>query len=221
MGAEEIYKFMIGETSVRLAAAQNFIDRYNSENGAGYLESAALQVRKALESIAFAAIAPNESAYRSLRAQAEESKDFTRDYHAKRIFRDLEKVHRDFYPVALLPAINQTPERQTERHWHFDLKDGGYLTRKRFANVYDKLGKHLHAHNPWDKTDPLLGLASLLGSTINEAISLIELHAAFIRTKEFTGVWIVEIARGSMVPKVISAHSDGAFIVGKADRKRR
>ena len=210
---EVIYKSMIGETSNRLVVARHFMGRYNDSNSAGYLESAALQVRKALESIAFAAIAPNKSAYQALRAQAEENKDFTRDYHAKRIFRDLQKVHKDFYPLALVPAVNQTPERQTERHWHFDRKETGYLTRDRFIKVYDKLGKHLHARNPWDNTDPLSGLASLLDAAIEETLSLIELHAAVIQTREFTGVWVVEIPRGSLVPNIIIAQADGEFAV--------
>ncbi|SMG02902.1 hypothetical protein BSIN_5383 [Burkholderia singularis] len=48
---------------------------------------------------------------------------------------------------------------------------------------------------------------------------MIELHAAFIRTADFNGVWIVEVPKGSIEPKIIVGKADGNFAVfnhGKA-----
>lgn len=219
MHAESIYKAMMSEAARRLMAADRFIAHHDNGKEVGYLESAALQVRKALETIAFSAISTNKAAYEEVRSKAEQNKDFTRDYHANRIFRDLQRVQKDFYPLALVPAINLTPELQTGRTWHFDRKMDGYLTQDRFTKIYDRLGKYLHARNPWDQLVDWERLIEFLASVIDEARSLIELHAAFIRTADFNGIWIVEVPKGCMEPTIIVGKADGDFAVfdhGKA-----
>ncbi|MBN6738883.1 hypothetical protein [Burkholderia multivorans] len=219
MDAESVYIAMMGEAAGRLMAADRFIAHHSSNKEVAYLESAALQVRKALETIAFSAISTNKAAYGDIRAKAEQNKDFRRDYHANRIFRDLQRVQKDFYPLALIPAVNLTPELQTGRTWHFDRKKEGYLTQDKFAKIYDRLAKYLHARNPWDQPASREELTEFLPNVIDETRSLIELHAAFIRTTEFTGVWIIEVPKDSIEPKIIVGKADGNFAVldhGKA-----
>lgn len=213
MDAESVYMAMMTEAASRLMAADRFVTHHSSRKEVAYLESAALQVRKALEAIAFSAISTNKAAYEEIRSKAEQNKDFTRDYHANRIFRDLQRVQKDFYPLALVPAVNLTPELQTGRTWHFDRKKKGYLGQGRFTKIYDRLGKYLHARNPWDRPVPWEGLIEFLPSVIDEAQSLIELHAAVIRTADFNGVWIVEVPKGSIEPKIIRGMADGNFAV--------
>jgi len=219
MDPESVYIAMLAEAASRLMAADRFIARHGSGKEIAYLESAALQVRKAMETIAFSAISTNKAAYEGIRSKAEQNKDFTRDYHANRIFRDLQRVQKDFYPLALVPAVNHTPELQSGRTWHFDRKDEGYLTQDKFRKIYDRLAKYLHARNPWDQPVPWEGLIEFLPSVIDETRSLIELHAAFIRTADFNGVWIVEVPKDSIEPKIIVSKADGNFAVlnhGKA-----
>lgn len=219
MDAQSVYIAMMAEAACRLMAAGRFVAHHGSGKEVAYLESAALQVRKALETIAFSAISTNKAAYQRIRSKAEQNKDFTRDYHANRIFRDLQRVQKDFYPLALVPAVNLTPELQTGRTWHFDRKEEGYLTQGGFTKIYDGLAKYLHARNPWDQPVPWEGLTELLPSVIDETWSLIELHAAFIRTADFNGVWIVEVPKGSIEPKIVVGQADGDFAVlnhGKA-----
>ncbi|MDN7559146.1 hypothetical protein [Burkholderia orbicola] len=219
MDAESVYIAMMTEAASRLMAADRFIAHYSNGKEVACLESAALQVRKALETIAFSAISTNKAAYEAIRSQAEQNKDFTRDYHANRIFRDLQRVQKDFYPLALVPAVNLTPELQSGRTWHFDRKNEGYLTQDRFRKIYDRLAKYLHASNPWDQPIQWEGLTELLPNVIDETRSLIELHAAFIRTSDFNGVWIVEVPKDSIKPKIIAGKADGNFAVlnhGKA-----
>lgn len=217
--AESIYKAMMSDAASRLMAANRFIAHQGTSKEVAYLESAALQVRTALETIAFSAISTNKAAYEEIRSKAKQNKDFTRDYHANRIFRDLQRVQKDFYPLALVPPVNLTPELRTGRTWHFDRKKEGYLTQDRFTTVYDRLGRYLHARNPWDQPVSWEGLIEFLPSVIIEAQSLIELHGAFIRTSDFNGVWIVEVPKGSIEPKIIAGKADGNFEVfnhGKA-----
>lgn len=205
---QSIYLAMVSESVTRLRAAQSFLAGYANSRALPELEAAILQVRKALESIALAAIAPNKSKYETFRAKAEEQPDYTKDYHAGKIFHVLSNINKNFYPLALLPAT-----RQPNGTLHFERKVSGYLTKKRFASFYDRLGKHLHAHNPWSSNKNLQNLADELPTTIDEAFSLLELHATFIQTPEFSGAWVVEANRDGTAPRVITGEAAGEFVV--------
>lgn len=141
--ATDIYTHMISEAANRLAAASTFLDLFKDGKGVAYLEASALQLRKGLEAIAFAAIAPNHSAYAKHRAKAEKSPDYTKDYHAKRILNDLARVNPDFYPLPILPGKNIAPVSSPNNLFHYDCKESGYLTKDAFTDIYDRLGKHL------------------------------------------------------------------------------
>ena len=151
------------------------------------LDAATLQVRKALEAIAIAAIAPDKKAYTALRASASKDPDFTKDYHAAKIFAALGRVNPDFYPKALQPAV-----RRPDGTWHYDDKKTGVLSKKQFERSYDRLGKHLDAHNPWGTSKNTKTWPPIFRGIIASAKELIALHARFIRTPEFHGVWVVQ-----------------------------
>lgn len=207
--ALQIYAAMVQEASQRLAAASTYLLDFGSSQSLPTIESAILQVRKALEAIALASIAPNRSAYEELRSRAEEQKDYTKDYHAGKIFRVLGKINPDFYPVPLTG-----PTKMPDGLLFFGRKHDGYLTKKRFESFYDQLGKHLHAHNPWGTNKNLQNLAIDLPAVINEASSLLDLHATFIRTQEFTGAWVVQVPRDGSSPRVVAGATQGEFKVG-------
>ena len=115
---------MAQEAACRLNAADDYLARYDGSQMIADLESAVLQVRKALEAIAFASIAPNKPEYQALRAAATKAPDFTKDYHAVRIFGALERVNKNFYPTALEPGV-----RQSDGRIHFDKKESGVLSQ--------------------------------------------------------------------------------------------
>lgn len=185
-----------------------FLAAFQSTGGVPQLEASILQLRKALETIAFASIAPDKKQYAAFRATAVQSADFTKDYHAGRIFTALAKVNKDFYPLALLP-----PERQPDRTLQFGRKASGYLTKKKFETAYDRLGKHLHARNPWSGNRNLHSLAADLPTIVEETHSLLDLHARVIRTPDFHGVWVVETDRLGNPPRVVTALTTGPFVV--------
>ena len=207
--AHQIYAAMVQEASQRLAAASTYLLDFGSSQSLPTLESAILQVRKALEAIALASIAPNRNAYEEFRSRAEEQKDYTKDYHAGKIFRVLGKINPDFYPVPLTG-----PTKMPDGMLFFGRKHDGYLTKKRFESFYDQLGKHLHAHNPWGTNKNLQNLAIDLPAVIIEASSLLDLHATFIRTQEFTGAWVVQVPRDGSSPRVVAGATQGEFKVG-------
>jgi len=205
---QSIYTSQLSEATMRLLAAKKFLASYTATGDLPDIEAAILQLRKALETIAFAAIAPDKQHYAALRAKTIERPDFTRDYHAKRIFATLAEVNKDFYPLALVPAV-QRPDGS----WHFDKRQSGYLSKKRFETVYDRLGKHLHAHNPWSGSKNIQNLAAEMPTIIDQAHGLLDLHVRFIRTPGFEGAWIFEADRLGNPPRLIITNSAGPFVV--------
>ncbi len=203
-----IYIGMIGQAIMRLNAAGRFLGAHASSGHIAELEAAALQVRKALECIAYSAIAPDKDAYAAFRAAAVASPDFTRDYHAEKILKALAAINLDFYPKPLVAR-----NRSNDGQFHFDGKEGGFLTQKRFGVVYDRLGKHLHADNPWSGDKNTRALASDLPGVIEEAFELLEFHVRFIRTPKFNGAWIVGAPRSGTTPVIIAGEANGPFVV--------
>jgi hypothetical protein len=100
-------------------------------------ELACMQVRKALELIAFATLAANRDRYSQIRA------DVQNEWRAKRILDKLKQLHPDFYPVPV------TPVRVAPGQWHFDEVPGGYLTSDEFVDLYDKCSEVVHEWNPF------------------------------------------------------------------------
>lgn len=205
---QEIYRAQIAEATFRLLSAKVFLSTYAATGALPQLEATILQVRKALEKIAFAAIAPNKNQYIELRAAATNSPDFTMDYHATKILTALGKVNENFYPKPLLPA-----KKQENGSWHFGDKKSGFLTKKKFKVIYDRLGKHLHAHNPWSGNKNLQNLAADIPKIIEECHSLLDLHACFIQTPEFQGVWVIETDRLGNPPRVLTAVAHDPYVV--------
>jgi len=203
-----IYANMVREATSRLNAAQGFLSSYGMTKRLPELEAAVLQIRKALESIALASIAPNKAQYAAFRAMATDSPDYTKDYHAGRTFNTLEKINKDFYPVALLPAV-----RQPDGTYHFDRKQSGFLSKKRFETVYDRLGKYLHAHNPWATEKHLHNLVKDLPQIVDQAFGLLDLHVTFIRTPQYKGAWVIEASRTGSQPRVITSVAKGDYAV--------
>src|SRR5712692_8218457 len=104
---QAVYANMVQDATNRLIASERYLAAYLGNQQTPDLESAVLQVRKALEAIAFDSIAPNKREYAAFRATATKAPDFAKDYHALRIFSALERINKKFYPVALVPAIRR------------------------------------------------------------------------------------------------------------------
>lgn len=206
--AQTIYLGKISEALARLAACERFLGSYTASKDVFALESAILQMRKALEAVAFAAIAPNKNQYAEYRAQAEINSDFTKDFNARSIFQFLSKVNADFYP---LPA--SAPIAVSSGHWHFDRRKDNSLTKGKFERFYDRLGKHLHADNPWGNDKGLENLSGDIPEVIAATRSLLSWHFTTIRTPEFSGVWVVEAPSSGVPPRVIVGNAEGDFVV--------
>lgn len=204
----EIYLQQMIEVTNRLNAAKLFFDSYSKSGNEIDFDSGVLQLRKALEATAYASIVPNKAKYQLFRQLSETSKDFTKDFHASKIFNDLREINEKFYPVPLLPA-----KRQDDNSWHFDRKEQGFLSEKKFQKTYDRLGKFLHADNPWGTDKQRQNSAKDIEERIKETRELLELHVAFIRTNNYKGAWVVEVPKCGSAPKIISGCADSDFVV--------
>ena len=205
---QAIYLRKISEALARLTACDRLISSYCASKDVFILESAILQMRKALEAVAFASIAPNKVRYAEFRAEAEKKPDFTKDFNARSILQCLARVNADFFPLPASAPIAVSPG-----HWHFDRREDNSLTKKRFEGFYDRLGKHLHAENPWGNDKGLDNLAKDLPDVISATRSLLSWHFTTIRTPDFSGVWVVEAPSNGTPPRVIVGQADGEFVV--------
>lgn len=205
---QNMYLQKISETFERVTASTSFFREYESLKSIYAFEASVLQVRKALECMAFASIAPNKAAYEKLRLEADKPADYRKDFNARKIIELLSAINKDFYPVSLLPAV-----RQESGAWHFERKADGYLTKKKFESFYDRLGKFLHADNPWGNDKGVQNLISEIPSVLDQIHELLALHFTVIRTPEFSGVWVVEAGPSVTTPRVIRGEAGGEFVV--------
>ncbi len=185
---KKIYIAKIEEAANRAKASLSFMEKFNKDADQYYFDSSVLQLRKALEAMVYSSIAPNKKEYEYFRRNAEKPADFTKDYNAKKIIQMLGKVNPRFfpYPVEFQGKLPDGSHHVVESHRNC-------LTKKRFIAIYDRLGKHLHADNPWAKNSGFENLAKDVPTAIADLLSLISFHLVGLNTKRFEGVWLVEV----------------------------
>jgi hypothetical protein len=203
-----VYLRQMTEITESSDAAKRFLDAYKKSNDKFDFDCAVLQLRKALEATAYASIAPNKTPYEAFRARAEKSTDYTKDFNATKIFQYLSRFNESFYPLALLPA-----QRLANRNWHFERKESGCLTQKRFTKIYDRMGKYLHADNPWGIGKHRQNMTGDSDCAILKLRELVELHVAFIKTRNYKGAWVVQVPKDGSPPSILPAVASGDFRV--------
>ena len=184
------------------------MESYKESESIYFLESAILQMRKALECVAYAAIAPNKKEYKEFRAKADRQPDYTRDFHAGKILEMLSRINKDFYPKPASAPISVGP-----RKWHFEKREDESLTKKQFSSFYDRLGKFLHADNPWGNDKGIKNLLDDIPKVMESVKLLLSWHFTKISTPEFNGVWVIEVPLSGKKPKIIIGQADGEFLV--------
>lgn len=117
------------------------------------LESVCLQIRKLLELVMFSSLVANQDLWERSQKELRSSQNIAMK------FRELERLHPNFYPtpVDLNRWTGREPATRTE----------GFLNKNDFQKFYGMLGNILHADNP-------LGRPTDYGSFIKVAPGLIE-----------------------------------------------
>ena len=164
---EERYANVMGEVKARLFLVGEFIDnKTTTGSDTTDIEFICLQLRKIMELIALASIVPNKNKYKEMR------ENFEKDYHAKRIFRDLEKINANFYPTAMLREEVSSPGADIQ----IKKRENVWLTKKRFMREYEKLGGLLHADNPYAVRRPYVNLYKQYKTLTTNLWELMEFH---------------------------------------------
>jgi hypothetical protein len=100
-----------------------------------------LQLRNILELIAFSVLSANQHALTALQQGK------TRDYHAEKVLRSIERKFGAVYPRPIYQHMDSRPGVRAD---FIDLTEG-FLTRAEFAALYDECGNVLHGRNPFRK----------------------------------------------------------------------
>ncbi len=205
---EKIYLENMRNVKNRISYAENQIESFNKSNDYYILENTILHLRKTLECIAYASIAPNKEAYAKVRLQSEQKSDFRKDYHAGKIIKQLAKINPDFYPLPLIE-----PKLVADRQWYFDRLDSGYLTQEEYIKLYDKLGKFLHSDNPWDNKKEYANLAKDIGKNFQKIKLLLQIHATFVQDKKVRYSFVIDMGSTVKDVSIIAAMADTPFSV--------
>ena len=207
--AQEIYINQVSEVLARLDACESFLANYRTTKSIYYAEAGILQIRKSLECLAYASVAPNKTAYSEFREKAEKQNDFTKDFHAGKIIKMLSKINPNFFPKPV-----STPKSVSPGNWHFERREDDSLTKKQFESFYDRLGKFLHADNPWGNDKGLVNILNEIPAIITSTRLLLSWHFTVIRTPDFNGLWVIEATKNKS-PTVIIGQADGDFVVNE------
>jgi hypothetical protein len=207
MDPTQIYLNKMVEASKRLAHCQLSLNAFTQTQNIFDFESSVLQLRKVMECLAMAAIAPNHKEYETFRKNAEKSADYRKDFNGKAIVKMLEKVNPDFYPIPLHP-----PTTKNGHHQITPLRSG-FLKKQAYETTYDRLGKFLHSDNPWGDDKGVLNLAKSIPEITSKVIRLLALHSTFIHTPRSSRVWIVEVNFNTHAARIAVGEAPGDFQV--------
>lgn len=144
-----------------------------------------LQLRKALELIAFSSLAANESKY------AAAYPNFGNHWRAKAILDAVEKMNPEFFPIALQP-----PQPTESGVKHFERHADGFMTRDEFVSLYDSCGEVLHIRNPFTTKDPTIQIGYHVEQWVARIERLLNCHLVRLIDGD---VWVVTVpAEGSV-----------------------
>jgi hypothetical protein len=204
-----IYQNKMLEASVRFRQCHQLLPEVVNQNSQFAFESCVLQLRKMLECIALASIAPNKKAYSEFRKASDGPSDFRKDFNGKKIIKMLEKVNPDFYPMPLLEDKSQPGSM------HFTRRPGNYLTKANFESLYDRLSKFLHSDNPWGDNKQAANFISESKQIFESIFNLLECYFTAIRTPDFSGIWVVNVDLFNHQCRIRVAESSGDFVIIK------
>jgi hypothetical protein len=129
--------------------------------------TAAVQTRKILENIAFAALVSNKDA--GDRTE-EELKDLR---YPKDIFKDMGKIHPNFFPT---PVEVRDPSRGKS----FSVKTKGVLNREKLLQIYRDLNPLAHSRNPMAKPVDLGYYEKKIPDWLEEIVNTLDTHQVML-----------------------------------------
>lgn len=129
-------------------------------------EIACLQYRKILELIALGSIAPNRQEYAKMRSA------FHRDWNARLVMQDVERINPHFYPKPLRETKPTDPRAKLAVEFVTD----GVLTKDELLQVHATCGGFLHAENPFATRRDVEALRQEFPGWMDRIVALIAIH---------------------------------------------
>jgi hypothetical protein len=159
-----------------------------------------LQLRNALEEIAFSSLSANRDAYAAARP------GFATEWNARRMLGFVENVNPHFYPVPVQPPREIAPGRR-----HCDRVQDGFLTRDEFVALYDISAEVLHCRNPYASGDGGIVLPYTVDGWSGRIKALLSWH--FVQLLNVNMLWLVRVPNEGRV-EAWPLGADGPFVVG-------
>ena len=128
-----------------------------------------VQTRMILENIAFAALVSNKDAWGK---SSEEMKEL---WSPREIFKDIEKVHPDFFPK---PVRVRTPDKGRDNP--FALRTEGVLNREKLLEIYRELNPLAHSSNPLDGPVDYSYYMEKIPVWLGEIVNTLETHQVML-----------------------------------------
>ncbi|WP_157626480.1 hypothetical protein [Rhizobium leguminosarum] len=129
-----------------------------------------LQFRKILELVAFSVLSANQQVLRELHGSV------SRDYHAEKILRAVEKRFGPVYPRPINQVMDPAPGVRAR----FEDIEQGFLTRSDFSILYAQCGDVLHGRSPFRKPMDFDDAHSKIGVWFGKIERLLNNHIATI-----------------------------------------
>jgi hypothetical protein len=145
------------------------------------IELTCVQLRKTLELIAFGSLIANKAKYAAAYA------NFAEHWSAKRLLKNLSKMHPEFYPRPLAWG----PPDGSGIH-HFIDVDKPFLSRDDFEFLYDAASKALHIRNPFRQDSPVIDFRISIAEWVVRIQQLLALH--LVRFVDSSDLWLVTMS---------------------------
>ena len=128
-----------------------------------------VQTRRILENVAFAALVSNKDA---LDKSSEEMGNL---WNPREIFRDIEKVHPDFFPKPVrIRDLNKGKDRP------FTVRTEGVLNREKLLQIYRELNPLAHSWNPLDEPVDYDYFMEKVPVWLGEIVNTMETHQVML-----------------------------------------
>ena len=124
------------------------------------VEYKALHLRKIIEQILLSSLIANSEVYQQYYNR------LGKEWNAKYICRDLKRINPKFFPVAAF-----------DNHENSIIVNLEYsLTSDDLIEMYDKMGKLLHSHNPFSLLPDYKGLSEYIDDCCNKIVLMLRVH---------------------------------------------
>ena len=147
------------------------------------VEICVLQIRKIIELIAMSSLISNVDLYSRV------YENYNKHWNAKYIFRDIEKLNPNFYPVPIRTEKNNGVDNFVE------LKND-YLKKEEAIKILDKCSALLHEDNPYKSPIDLSYYENAIPDWYNKIQALLACH-------------IVRLLDGCLYYVIMSSYPDG------------